>query len=181
MALTTMVFKKMFRKARNALVAAACLLFVEHSGPLQAQTHVIASSPPDSSGVPDATIAGRIVLHGVRFQTQSDKIDKRSLPVLDYGAQILRGSPESLIYVEIHFTSDSKENYIGGNSALSNRRARTLVRYFGQRGVSAARLVLLATGNATSMPNQDGAEVRGLEQNVQVVQLVYVARTFWTS
>jgi outer membrane protein OmpA-like peptidoglycan-associated protein len=180
MALTTMVFKKMFRRAGVALVAAACVLFLEHAGLVQAEPHGIASSPPNWSGAPNVTIAERVVLHGVCFQTQSEKLDKRSLPVLDYGALVLRRSPAPLVYVEVHIVGDSRENHIGGSSTLTNRRARTLVRYFQQRVVSASRLVLLGAGNASRTPNQDGAQAQGPVQNVQVVQLVYVVRNFWT-
>jgi len=174
-----MVFKDMFRKARVALVAGAYLLFVEGAGLVQAQTRGIAESPPQGSGAPNVTIAARIVLHGVRFQTRSDKIDKRSLPILDYGAQILKRSPEPLVYVEVRFR-DRRQEHIDGSSTLTNRRARAVVDYLEQRGISASRLVLIVVGNTTLTPNQDAAEAQSPEQNVEVVRLVYVVRTFWT-
>ena len=177
MVLTTMVFKEMFRKASVALVAGAYVLFVAAA---QAQTRAIAGSPPDGTGVPNVTIAARIVLHGIRFQTQSNKIDERSLPILDYGAQILERSLEPLVYVEVRFVRDRRQEYMGDSSTLTNRRARAVVGYFEQRGISANRLVLLGVGSTTHTPSQDAAEARSLQQNVEVVQLVYVVRPFWT-
>ena len=137
-------------------------------------------SPPKGSGASNVTIAARIVLHGVRFQTHNDRIDKSSLTVLDYGVQILKRSPEPLVYVEVRIAGDRRQEYIGGSSTLTNRRARAVVSYFEQKGISASRLVLLDPGNPPHTPNQDAAKARSLEQNVEVVQLVYV-RSFMTS
>jgi hypothetical protein len=178
MALTTMTFKGKFRKASIALVAGACLLLVEAPALVQAQTQMITS--PDGSGAPNVAIAERIVLHGVCFQARSDKIDKRSLPVLDYGAQVLKRSPEPLVYVEVPLARDRRENHVDGSSMLTDRRERALMGYLERRGVSAGRLVLLGADNSTRALNQDAADARSLDQKVEVVQLVYVARTFWT-
>ena len=175
-----MIFKNMFRKASVALIAGSYVLLVAAAGLVQAQTRVIAGSPPKGSGAPDVTLAARIVLHGVRFQTQNDRIDKRSLPVLDCGAQILKRSTEPLVYVEVHIAGDRRQDSISGSSTLTNRRARTVVSYFEQKGISASRLVLLDPGNPPHAPNQDAAKARSLGQNAEVVQLVYV-RSFRTS
>jgi hypothetical protein len=179
-ALTIMIFKNMFRKASVALIVGAYVLLVEAGGPVQAQTRVIAGSPPDGSGAPNVTIAARIVLHGVRFQTQNDRIDKRSLPVLNYGVQILKRSPEPLVYVEVRIAGDRRQEYIGGSSTLTNRRARAVVSYFEQKGISPSRLVLFDPDHPPHTPNQDAAKVRSQGQNVEVVQLVYI-RSFRTS
>jgi Protein of unknown function DUF72 len=78
-----------------ALVAGAYALFVEAASVVQAQTRVIAGSPTVGSETPHVATAERIVLHGVRFRARSDKIDKCSVPVLDYAVQIIRQNPES--------------------------------------------------------------------------------------
>lgn len=91
------------------------------------------------------------MLHGVRFQPQSDRIDKCSVPMLDYAVQILKRSPESLIYVKVLDARDgSQENSIR-NSMLANRRTRAVASYFEQRGISASRLVLLSSGSPGSL------------------------------
>src|ERR1700756_4534740 len=79
-----MVFESIFRKASVALVAGAYVLFVEGASVVQAQTRVFAGSPLVRSGASYVATAERIVLHGVRFQAQSSRIDESSVPVLDY-------------------------------------------------------------------------------------------------
>jgi hypothetical protein len=144
----------MFHKAM--LVA----LFIEAACLVQARTPVIAGSPPVESGAPYVATSERIVLHGVRFQAQSDRIDKCSVPILDYAVQILRRSRESLIYVKIQSAQDTNWEHSGRDSTLTNRRTLAVANYFEQRGISASRLVLLGS----SRP-------RSLKQNLEVVQL----------
>jgi len=155
-----MALKSMFRKASVALAAGAYALFVEAACVAQARTPVIAGSPPVGSGAPYVATAERIVLHGVRFQAQSDRIDKFSLPILDYAVQILKRSPESPIYVKLRSAQDTSQEYTYHNSTLTNRRTRAVASYFEQRGISASRLVLLSSGSP-----------RSLKQNFEVVQL----------
>ena len=80
-----MAFESIFRKASVAF-AGVYALFVEAASVVQAQTRAIAGSPIVGSGAPHT--AERVVLHGVRFRARSDKIDKSSVPVLEYAVQI---------------------------------------------------------------------------------------------
>jgi len=108
-----MDFESIFRKARVALIAGAYALFVEAASVVQAQTQVIAGSPTVGSETPHVATAERIVLHGVRFRPRSDKIDKCSVPVLDYAVKIIKQNPESLIYVKVSSTQDTRQEYTG--------------------------------------------------------------------
>ena len=159
-----MALKSMFRKASVALAAGAYALFVEAACLAQARTPVIAGSPRVGSGAPYVATAERIVLHGVRFQAQSDRIDKFSLPILDYAVQILKRSPESPIYVKLRSAQDTSQEYTYHNSTL-NRRTRAVASYFEQRGISASRLVLLSSDSP-----------RSLKQNFEVVRLELASR-----
>ena len=105
-----MAFESIFRKASVALIAGAFALFVEGASVVQAQTRVIAGSPPVGSGAPYIATAERIVIHGVRFQAQSSRIDKSSVPVLDYAVQIIKRNPESLIYVKVRSDQDTAKS-----------------------------------------------------------------------
>ena len=103
-----MAFESIFRTASVALVAGAYALFVEAASVVQAQTRVIAGSPTVGSETPHVATAERIVVHGVRFRTRSDKIEKCSVPVLDYAVQIIKQNPESLIYIKVRSVQDTK-------------------------------------------------------------------------
>jgi outer membrane protein OmpA-like peptidoglycan-associated protein len=160
-----MAFKSMFHKASVALAVGAYALFIEAACLVQARTPVIAGPPPVGSGAPYVATAERIVLHGVRFQAQSDRIDKFSLPILDYAVQILKRNPESLIYVKVRSAQDTSQEYTYHNSTLTNRRTRAVVNYFERRGITASRLSLLSSDSP-----------RSLKQNFEVVQLELASR-----
>ena len=166
-----MAFESMFRKATVALVAAAYALFVEAASVVQAQTRVIAGSPIVGSGAPHVAAAERVVLHGIRFRARSDKIDKCSVPVLDYAVQIIKQNPKSLIYVKVRSHQDTSQEYNGRSSKLTNRRTRAVASYFEQRGISANRLILPGSGSALHTADHGADKVQSLKQNFEVVQL----------
>jgi OOP family OmpA-OmpF porin len=167
-----MAVESVFRKARAALAAGACALVIGAIPAAQAQVpaHVPATkkSPAVGSVAPDAVSAGRIVLHGLRFQAHSDKIDKFSVPMLDYAVQIIKENPESLIYVKVR--SVQHRNSEMRSSELTNRRAQAVTSYLVQKGISAKRLVLLGSGSAPYTLNQDAGKIQNLK-DVEVVQL----------
>jgi outer membrane protein OmpA-like peptidoglycan-associated protein len=164
-----MAFESIFRKASVALVAGVYALFVEAASVVQAQTRVIAGSPIVGSGAPHT--AERVVLHGVRFRARSDKIDKSSVPVLDYAVQIIKRNPESLIYVKVRSDQGTSQEYTGRNSKLTNRRTQAVASYFERRGISANRLILLGSGSASHTSDQGADKAQSSKQNFEVVQL----------
>ena len=166
-----MDFESIFRKASVALVAGAYALFFEAASVVQAQTRVIAGSPTVGSGTPHVATAERIVLHGIRFRTRSDKIDKCSLPVLDYAVQIIKQNPESVIYIKVRSALDISQKYTDRNFNLNNRRTRTVASYFEQREIPANRLVLLDSGSAPHTTAQGADKAQSLKRNFEVVQL----------
>jgi outer membrane protein OmpA-like peptidoglycan-associated protein len=166
-----MAFESIFRKASVALVAGAYALFVEAASVAQAQTRVIAGSPTVGSGKPHVATAERIVLHSIRFRARSDKIDKCSVPVLDYAVQIVKQNPESIVYVKVRSIRDTSQEYTGRKSKLTNRRTRAVASYLEQRGISANRLILLGSNNAPHTSDQGADDVQSLKQNFEVVQL----------
>jgi outer membrane protein OmpA-like peptidoglycan-associated protein len=165
-----MSFESIFRTVSVVLIAGIYALFV--AVPVaQAQTRVIAGAPIVRSGTPHVATAERIVLHGVRFRAQSDKIDKRSMPLLDYAAQIIKRNPESFIYVKVRSAQDTSQEYAGRNSTLINRRTRAVASYFEQKGISANRLILLGSASAPYTSDSGADKGQKLKQNFQVVQL----------
>ena len=167
-----MAFESIFRKASVAMIAGAFALFVEGASVVQAQTRVIAGSPPVRSGTaPYVATAERIVLHGVSFQAQSSRIDKSSVPVLDYAVQIIKRNPESLIYVKVRSDQGTSQEYTGRNSKLTNRRTQAVASYFERRGISGNRLILLGSGSASHTSDQGADKAQSPKQNFEVVQL----------
>jgi outer membrane protein OmpA-like peptidoglycan-associated protein len=166
-----MAFESILRKASVVLVAGIYGLFVETAPLVQAQARVIAQSSIVRSGTPNVATAERIVLHGVRFRARSDKIDKHSIPILDYAAQLIKQNPESFIYVKVRSAQDTRQDYTGRNSTLINRRTRAVASYFEHKGISANRLILLSSGSAPHASDQGADKAHNYKQNVEVVQL----------
>ena len=164
-----MDFESILRKASVALIAGAYALFVEAASVAQAQTRVIAGTPIVGSGT--SHVAERIVLHGVRFRARSDKVDKRSMPLLDYAAQTIKQNPESFIYVKVRSAQNTSQEYTGRNSALINRRIQAVARYFEHKGISANKLILLSSGSVPHAFDQGANKAHNYKQNVEVVQL----------
>ena len=119
-------------------------------------------------------IPQRIVLHGLRFQDNSDKIDKLSVPVLDYAIQIIKGNPECLVYVRVRSIQRSNQSDIDRNSELTARRTEVVAGYFERKGISARRLVLLDPGGAPYAFNEGAAKVQYMK-NSEVLQLDFAS------
>ena len=166
-----MAFESIFRKISVAMIAGAFALFVEGASVVEAQTRVIAGSLPVRSGVPHVATAERIVLHGVRFQAQSSRIDKSSVPVLDYAVQIIKRNPESLIYVKVRSDQGTSQANTGRKSKLTNRRTQAMASYFERRGISPNRLILLGSGSASHTSDQGADKAQSSKQNFEVVQV----------
>ena len=96
-----MAFESMFRKASAALAVGAHALCIGGAPVVQAQVRAMAQPTIIGFTAPAAAIPERIVLHGVRFQARSDKIDESSVPVLDYTIQTIKANPERLVYIKV--------------------------------------------------------------------------------
>ena len=119
-------------------------------------------------------IPERIILHGLRFQSNSDKIDQSSMPVLDYTIQIIKGNPEYLVYVRVRSIQHSNQSDIDRNSDLTARRTEVVASYFEQKGISAKRLVLLDLGGAPYAFDEGAAKAQYMK-NSDVLQLDFAS------
>jgi len=170
-----MTFESILRKVTVASVTIVFVLCAEASSMPHGSTRVIASSPMPVSGSPDVATVERVVLHGVRFQNQSDRIDKRSVPVLDYAVQTIKQNPKSLIYVKVRCIHGMSKNCTGRELLLVNRRTQAVASYFQQRGVSASRLILLGSGTSPYDSEGSGDTAKSVKQNFEVVQVDLVS------
>jgi outer membrane protein OmpA-like peptidoglycan-associated protein len=126
---------------------------------------------------PEATVkleADRIRFEGtIHFNLASDVIQRRSTVLLDGIAAVIRAHPEiERIRVEGHADSRGGRAY---NKALSERRAKSVVRALVARGIAADRLV--PAGFGLERPVADNATREGRAQNRRVELHVLDART----
>jgi len=115
----------------------------------------------DTDGCPD--IAPRQVLKGVNFASDKSDILPGSTGVLDEVASILKS--DSSIRVEIQGHTDS-QNSATHNQTLSDNRAKSVMSYLVERGVSPAQLS--AKGYGESTPVADNSTEVGRLQNRRV-------------
>jgi hypothetical protein len=93
------------------LTGAVCLV--------QAQLIPVNAPPPLPAVIGAPGTATRLVLHGVRLQGTSDKLDEGSKPLLDYAARFIKENPQAKVYL------DSSS----ANPELSYRRERAAAAY----------------------------------------------------
>ena len=105
------------------------------------------------------------------FEPRSDKIDRYSVPVLDYAVQIVKQNPESIIYVKVRSVRDTSQEYTGRKSKLTNRRTQAVASYFEQRGISCQQVNLTWSRQRPTTSDQGADDVQSLKQNFEVVQL----------
>jgi hypothetical protein len=166
-----MAFESMFRKASAALAVGAYALCIGGAPVVQAQVRAMAQPTTIGFRAPAAAIPERIVLHGVRFQARSDKIDESSVPVLDYTIQTIKANPECLVYIKVMpFIQHLSQSDIESNSELIARRTEAVASYFAQKGLSTKSLVLLAPDGAPYAFNEGTAKVQNLK-NSEMLQL----------
>lgn len=104
-------------------------------------------------------IAGKIV----EFDTSSDVLTDKGKAVLDEMVKVLGDAPG--IPVEIGGHTDSRGNP-ATNDNLSQRRARTCLRYLADKGVDARRLS--AKGFGSSKPIADNNTTEGQQRNRRI-------------
>jgi outer membrane protein OmpA-like peptidoglycan-associated protein len=141
---------------------------------VQAQVLAMGESTTIGSEALSGAIPERIIMHGLRFQANSDKIDKSSVPVLDCTIQIIKGNPRIPCLCQSAVHQHSNQSDIARNSELTARRTEVVASYFEQKGISAKRLVLLDPGGAPYAFNEGAAKVQYMK-NSDVLQLDFAS------
>lgn len=104
-----------------------------------------------------------MVLRGVNFQTDSDKLTRESSSILDRVADTLRSHPEINVEIAGHTDNDGDDAH---NQELSQQRAISVMKYLFDQGVPADNLQ--ARGYGESMPVTSNDTPKGKAQNRRV-------------
>lgn len=96
----------------------------------------------------------------IQYQTGSDKIQKKSYPVLDEIVSFMKQYPQTKWDIEGHTDDVGKDAY---NHDLSHRRAASVRNYFISKGVSEDRLT--SQGYGETRPIADNKTAAGKSQN----------------
>ena len=119
--------------------------------------------PPPPAPRPTPQPQRKIILRGVNFDFDKASIRRDAADTLDEAANILRDQPDVDVSVDGHTDDVGSDAY---NQKLSERRAKSVVVYLAEHGVSASRLH--AQGFGESRPVASNATDDGRAQNRRV-------------
>jgi outer membrane protein OmpA-like peptidoglycan-associated protein len=111
---------------------------------------------------------GRIVTHGILFDTGSDLIKPESGPTLRSIHALLAGDPALRFRVEGH-TDDQGGAKVNG--PLSDRRATAVKAWFVKQGIAESRLAAKGLGATKPIDSNETAEGRANNRRVEFVSL----------
>jgi outer membrane protein OmpA-like peptidoglycan-associated protein len=103
----------------------------------------------------------------IHFEYDKDKIRPDSFPVLDAVVEVLEKSPDIKIEVQGHTDNKGSAPY---NKALSDRRAKSVMRYLTSKGIPPSRLSAKGYGLERPIVPNDTAQNRALNRRVQFVR-----------
>lgn len=111
---------------------------------------------------------GKIVTHGILFDTGSDKIKPESFPTLKNILAILEASPDLKFSIEGH--TDSQGNQ-AVNQPLSEKRAAAVKAWLAGKGIADARLKTRGFGDTKPIDSNDTPEGRANNRRVEFVKI----------
>jgi OOP family OmpA-OmpF porin len=124
----------------------------------------VAEPAPLPPPPPPAPVTETVVLKGVNFCFNCDKLSGEAKAILDGNAMALvKDHPNATFEVAGHTDSKGSDSY---NKSLSQRRANNVRAYLVEQGVDGSRMT--ATGYGESQPVADNATEAGRAQNRRV-------------
>ncbi|MBI5420621.1 MAG: OmpA family protein [Deltaproteobacteria bacterium] len=111
---------------------------------------------------------GRIVTHGIRFDTGSAEIRRESFPTLEGIRALLDDAPSLRFSIEGH---TDNQGGTAVNQPLSERRAEAVKAWFVGRGIAAERLTIRGWGQTQPLDANDTAEGRANNRRVEFVRV----------
>lgn len=108
-------------------------------------------------------VTKKIVLRGVTFAFDSDRLSSDATPILDEAVKVLKDAGDVAVSIEGHTDATGPESY---NLGLSQRRAASVSKYLSDNGIDAERLN--TTGFGEEKPVASNATREGRAQNRRV-------------
>ncbi len=111
---------------------------------------------------------GRIVTHGILFDTGKDVIRPESGPALRGILELLQGDPKLRFSIEGHTDNQGTSKV---NGPLSNRRAQAVKAWLVKQGIEGGRLAAKGLGDTKPMDTNATLEGRANNRRVEFVKL----------
>lgn len=128
-----------------------------------------AALPPGNIGIGPACVAGvREAVQGVEvhFARGDAKLDTAGKTVIDKLVGSLEACPEAGLRIGGHTDARGQRRR---NLALSQQRARAVMRYMAQKGIDAGRLAAVGYGETRPVAPNDTGENRAKNRRIEVV------------
>lgn len=116
----------------------------------------------------DLAMSGRIVTHGITFDSGSDVIRPESGPTLRKILKLLQDDPALRFEIQGH-TDDQGGDRVNG--PLSERRARAVKGWLAGQGIEDARLTTKGLGASKPLQSNETAEGRAENRRVELVKV----------
>lgn len=113
-------------------------------------------------------VSGRIITHGITFDTGSDKIRPESGPTLRKILKIMQDNEEIRFEVQGHTDNQGSKKT---NQPLSERRAAAVKEWLINQGIVANRLKSAGFGDSKSIDSNESAEGKANNRRVEFVKL----------
>ncbi len=114
------------------------------------------------------TTEGKIVTHGILFDTGSDRIKPESLPTLKKILAILEEDPALKFSIEGHTDNQGKKEI---NQPLSEQRANAVKAWLTGKGISEGRLKTKGWGDTKPIDTNDTPEGKANNRRVEFVKI----------
>ena len=109
-----------------------------------------------------------LILRGVNFHSDSDRLTDESTRILDLVAATLVADPEQRVEIAGHTDSDGDDVH---NLELSQRRAIAVMKYLFEQGVAADRLQARGYGEGSPLAGNDTPEGRASNRRVELKRM----------
>ncbi|NBC86676.1 MAG: OmpA family protein [Bacteroidetes bacterium] len=133
----------------------------------------------DEAGPPECTIptdggiaqslsnSGRTIAYGINFDVDSARLRSESEAILGEVLSVLKEQPNLRLIIEGHTDSVGGAAY---NMTLSEKRARSVVRWLTEQGVDPERLEAVGYGERRPVSTNEASQGRALNRRVELVR-----------
>lgn len=122
--------------------------------------------PPAPVAEPEMPeITKKIVLRGVTFDFDSDRLSSDATPILDEAVKALAEAGDAKVSIEGHTDATGPEAY---NLGLSRRRAASVSKYLASKGVDSGRLQTSGFGEERPVAANDSRDGRAQNRRVEL-------------
>ena len=110
-------------------------------------------------------LKGTVDLYGIHFNSGKDQFKPSSLSTLQAVREVIKGAPNKVFEISGHTDSDGSDDY---NQNLSERRAKTVIKWLVDHGVKPDQLKAKGYGESNPVVSNNSEAGKALNRRVQL-------------